>query len=102
LPAEDGPIIVDPSNPNNVIVKRISLVVDGEVKHSMDLPGYFSENSFFVIKFCLASTDFTFSVKEGCAYKIRFEFHPQREIVSGLKYLHKVTRLGIAGFLIEN
>nr|CAD2189201.1 unnamed protein product [Meloidogyne enterolobii] len=81
LPAEDGPIVVDPSNPNNVIVKRISLVVDGEVKHSMDLP---------------ASTDFTFSVKEGCAYKIRFEFHVQREIVSGLKYLHKVTRLGIA------
>uniref|UniRef100_A0A1I8B5X6 Rho GDP-dissociation inhibitor 1 n=1 Tax=Meloidogyne hapla TaxID=6305 RepID=A0A1I8B5X6_MELHA len=84
LPAEDGPIVVDPSNTNNVIVKRISLVVEGEVKHSMDLP---------------ASTDFTFSVKEGCAYKIRFEFNVQREIVSGLKYLHKVTRLGIGGII---
>ncbi|KAF7632775.1 hypothetical protein Mgra_00007837 [Meloidogyne graminicola] len=80
LPLENGPVIVDPNNPNNVIVKKISLVVDGEVKHSMDLP---------------ASTDFTFSIKEGCTYKIRFEFFVQREIVSGLKYLHKVSRLGI-------
>ena len=77
---EGQKVIVDPDNPSNVIMKRISLIADGDVKHSMELP---------------APTDFTFAIKEGCTYKIRFEFYIQREIVSGLKLLHKVSRLGI-------
>jgi hypothetical protein len=40
----EGQIIIEPDNPKNVLVKKISLVVDGEVKHSMELPGFFKQN----------------------------------------------------------
>lgn len=33
-----------------------------------------------------------FVIKEGCQYKIKIYFHVQREIVSGLKYEHKVYK----------
>ncbi|KAL3081317.1 hypothetical protein niasHT_039794 [Heterodera trifolii] len=75
-----GPVLVEPDNPKNVLVRRISLVSDDQVKHSMDLP---------------AKGDFVFCVKEGCTYRIRFEFVVQREIICGLKYAHKVSRLGV-------
>jgi len=73
-------IIVDPDNPSIVILKKLSLIVDEKVIQSVDFP---------------AKNGFTISIKEGCVYKISFEFYVQREIVSGLKYLHKVSRLGI-------
>uniref|UniRef100_A0A914C4M5 Uncharacterized protein n=1 Tax=Acrobeloides nanus TaxID=290746 RepID=A0A914C4M5_9BILA len=73
-------IVVEPSNPLNVIVKSISLVVDNKVMRSMNLPN---------------NDEFTLAIKEGCHYSIHLEFYVQREIVTGLKYLHKVSRLGI-------
>lgn len=42
----------------------------------------------------------TFTIKEGVAYKIRIEFIVQREIVHGLKYVQKTSKLGIPGELI--
>lgn len=80
LGKDSGGVVVDASNPKNVIVKTLSLIIDDNVVHSVDLP---------------TPDDFTLPIKEGCVYKIRFEFFVQREIVSGLKYLHKVSRLGI-------
>lgn len=41
----------------------------------------------------ISADSFTLRVKEDEKYRIRFDFHVQREIVCGLKYLHKVTRL---------
>jgi len=78
--ASSGAIIVRPDNPERVIVTNISLISEGEVKRSMNLPG---------------PLDFVLSIKEGCSYNIRIQYYVQREIVSGLKYSHKVKRLGV-------
>lgn len=43
-----------------------------------------------------------FIIKEGVSYKIRIEFIVQREIVHGLKYVQKTSKLGIPGLLIRN
>lgn len=39
----------------------------------------------------------TFIIKEGVSYRIRIEFIVQREIVHGLKYVQKTSKLGIPG-----
>jgi hypothetical protein len=36
-----------------------------------------------------------FIIKEGIQYKIRIDFHVQREIVTGLKYVQKIHRHGL-------
>lgn len=43
----------------------------------------------------LASDDFVLSIKQGCIYSVRIQYWVQREIVSGLRYTHKVKRLGV-------
>lgn len=78
----DEQILVEPNNPLNVLVRRLCVVVDGEIKHSANLHPH---------------GEFTFVIKEGSIYKFQFEFHIQREIVTGLKYLHKVSRMGVGG-----
>ncbi|KAI3675166.1 hypothetical protein L1987_84751 [Smallanthus sonchifolius] len=35
-----------------------------------------------------------FTLKEGCGYRLRFEFHVSRNIVAGLKYTNNVWRTG--------
>ncbi|VDM62176.1 unnamed protein product [Angiostrongylus costaricensis] len=76
-------IIVDENNPKIVIVKSITLLVDGreDIRMELDDRGAVEER--------------TFVLKEGCQYRLRFEFYVQREIVTGLKYIHKVSRHGI-------
>ncbi|VDL71933.1 unnamed protein product [Nippostrongylus brasiliensis] len=80
LGASPTNIIVDPSNPKVVIVKSITLLVDGreDVKMELDNAGALGNS--------------TFKLKEGCQYRLRFDFYVQREIVTGLKYVHKVSR----------
>lgn len=102
-----GVVVVFPDNPLNVIVKKLSLIVDGNVVRSVDLPGVIfiffirPSNSILPLKsFLPATEEFTLSLKEGCHYKIQLEFYVQREIVTGLKYLHKVSRLGVGGKLV--
>uniref|UniRef100_A0A7E4ZSC0 Rho GDP-dissociation inhibitor 1 n=1 Tax=Panagrellus redivivus TaxID=6233 RepID=A0A7E4ZSC0_PANRE len=73
-------VILFPENPEHVIVKNISLISEGAVKCTMDLP---------------APNDFTLTVKEGCNYNIRITYFVQREIVSGLRYTHRIKRLGV-------
>lgn len=38
-----------------------------------------------------------FAIKEGVSYRIRIDFLVQREIVHGLKYVQKTSRLGVPG-----
>ncbi|KAH7695582.1 rho guanine dissociation factor isoform 1 [Aphelenchoides avenae] len=73
--------LIEPDNPNNVLVKKLSVTIDGKPTHTVDLP---------------ASEEFTLQIKEGSVYKIELQFYVQRDIVTGLKYLHKVSRLGIS------
>lgn len=46
-----------------------------------------------VFNFVYLASQFTIRVKEGERYRIEFKFYVQREIVCGLKYLHKVSRM---------
>lgn len=77
-------IIVDPNNPKNVIVKRLALVVNDRPEMVLELSDDLSQLK-----------KQTFSIKEGIQYKIRIEFYVQREIVHGLKYVQKTSRLGV-------
>lgn len=78
-------ILIDPNNPAKVIVKRLALVVAGRPDMVLELDGV----DLSQLK------KQTFIIKEGIQYKIRVEFYVQREIVHGLKYQQKTSRLGV-------
>lgn len=82
--AQTGPVVVEPDNPRKVIVKRLVLVAADRPEISLDLTGDLSQLK-----------KETFVIKEGVSYKIRIEFIVQREIVHGLKYVQKTSKLGI-------
>uniref|UniRef100_A0A1I7WX44 RHO protein GDP dissociation inhibitor n=1 Tax=Heterorhabditis bacteriophora TaxID=37862 RepID=A0A1I7WX44_HETBA len=75
--------VVDEMDERIVILKSISLVVNGRPDVKMELSN------------AGALEDATFKLKEGCQYRLRFDFFVQREIVTGLKYIHKVSRYGV-------
>jgi Rho GDP-dissociation inhibitor len=77
-------IIIDANNPKDVIVKRLALVVDGRSDMVLELDGDLTQLK-----------KQTFVIKEGIQYKIRIEFFVQREIVHGLKYVQKTSRMGV-------
>ncbi|KAK3797245.1 hypothetical protein RRG08_030470 [Elysia crispata] len=77
-------IIHDPNNKLNCIIQKLSLLVEGRDEVSIDLTKPEEE-----IK------NESFTIKEGCKYQIKIYFLVQREIVTGLKYVHKVFRKGI-------
>lgn len=78
-------ILIDANNPSRVIVKQVALVVDDREDMIIDFQNDKIEN----IK------DKTFIIKEGIKYRIRIDFFVQREIVTGLKYIQKITRKSI-------
>jgi len=82
--AGSGAVVVDESDPRKVIVKKLSLVVEGREDHDIDLT-----QDLAAIK----SSSFT--IKEGCKFRIKIDFVVQREIVHGLKYVQKSYRKGI-------
>ncbi|CAG5135644.1 unnamed protein product [Candidula unifasciata] len=79
-----GNVIIDEKNPNKVIIQKLSLLAEGRDEMSLDLTKPEEE-----IK------KESFTLKEGCKYRIKIYFFVQREIVSGLRYEHKVYRKGI-------
>jgi Rho GDP-dissociation inhibitor len=85
LGSQADKIIIDANNPKNVIVKRLALVVQDRDDMVLDLSGDVS-----VLK------KQSFTIKEGVQYKIRIEFYVQREIVHGLKYVQKTSRMGVS------
>merc|ERR1712212_1252119 len=82
--AGTGAVVVDQNNPNKVIVKALSLVVEGRDDVTMDLT-----EDIAVIK------SKSFTLKEGVKFRIKIDFIVQREIVHGLKYVQKTYRAGI-------
>jgi len=85
LGSQADTILIDPNNPAKVIVKRLALVVAGRPDMVLELDGV----DLSQLK------KQTFIIKEGIQYKIRVEFYVQREIVHGLKYQQKTSRLGV-------
>jgi len=79
-----GAAVVDPSSDNRVLVRKLALVVEGRDDNVLDLTGDIS-----------SLKDQSFTIKEGISYKIRIDFHVQREIVTGLKYIQRTYRKGI-------
>jgi len=77
-------IVIEPNNPEKVLVRKLVLVSEGQAEKVLDLTGDISK---------LKKTIFT--IKEGVQYKIRIEFFVQHEIVTGLKYVQKTYRKGI-------
>jgi len=82
--AGSGAVIVDESDPRTVIVKSLSLIVEGRDDVTMDLT---EDPSVMKTK--------KFTLKEGIKFRIRIDFLVQREIVHGLKYVQKTYRTGI-------
>jgi len=82
--ATKAAVIVEPSNPNRVIVKSLALIVEGRDDVLLDLTGNLDTLKKKV-----------FTVKEGIHYRIRIDFYVQREIVTGLKYQQKIYRHGV-------
>ncbi|XP_022314738.1 rho GDP-dissociation inhibitor 1-like isoform X2 [Crassostrea virginica] len=73
-----------PDDPRNVIVSKLSLVVEGRTDKELDLTGDLSKLKEKV-----------FTIKEGAKYRMKVSFYVQREIVSGLRYEQKTSRKGI-------
>merc|ERR1712055_280556 len=82
--AGSGAIVVEPDDPRKVIVKKLSLVVEGRDDVTIDLT-----EDLKVIK------SKSFTLKEGVKLRIKIDFVVQREIVHGLKYVQKTYRAGI-------
>lgn len=68
----------------NVVVEKLSLVVDGRSDVEVDLTGDLNKLK-----------DSPFCIKEGAAYRLKITFRVNREIVSGLKYFQTTFRKSI-------
>jgi len=82
--AGSGAVIVDESDLRKVIVKSLTLVVEGRDDVTMDLTDNLKEVKRK-----------SFVLKEGVKFRIRIDFNVQREIVHGLKYVQKTYRANI-------
>jgi Rho GDP-dissociation inhibitor len=88
-------------------VKQLALVVVDRPDMVLNLTGDISQlkkqvnhhmtselnKSLFICRFQV------FFIKEGVSYRIRIDFLVQREIVHGLKYVQKTSRLGVPGMI---
>ncbi|GFO47423.1 rho GDP dissociation inhibitor [Plakobranchus ocellatus] len=78
-------LFLDANNPQNAIIQKLSLLAEGRDEVSIDLTQPLED-----IK------KESFTIKEGCKYRIKIYFYIQREIVTGLRYFHSVYRKGIS------
>lgn len=87
-----GKDISDPNDPRKCIILSLGLEVEGRPDIIIDLrsPGALEE---------LEKKPFT--IKEGARFRMKAQFKVQHEILAGLKYLQKVTRMGVSDKLQE-
>lgn len=83
-------VVIKPDDPRRVLVQSLSLVVADRKDLTIDLTGDLS-----------ALKKQKFTIQEGCKYRVRIDFYIQREIVSGLKYIQKVSKQSSAGLLSD-
>ncbi|KAE8578782.1 hypothetical protein XENTR_v10023771 [Xenopus tropicalis] len=78
------PAVVD-SNAPNVQVTRLTLLCDEAPEPiTMDLSGDISHLK-----------DKVYLLKEGCSYRVKISYKVNKEIVSGLRYVHLTYRKGV-------
>jgi hypothetical protein len=87
-----GTNISDPNDPRKCIILSLGLEVEGRPDIIIDLrsPGAVE---------ALQSKPFT--IKEGATFRMKAQFKVQHEILAGLKYLQKVSRVGISSKMQE-
>jgi Rho GDP-dissociation inhibitor len=87
-----GKDISDPSDPRKCIILSLGLEVEGREDIVIDLrsPGAVE---------ALQSKPFT--IKEGATFRMKAQFKVQHEILAGLKYLQKVSRMGVSSKMQE-
>jgi len=81
---QESGVVVFPDDERQVIVQKLALLVDGRPDMEIDLTCDLKE---------IAKKKFV--LKEGVKFKVRIDFIVQREIVTGLKYVQKTSRLGV-------
>jgi len=77
-------VVVFPDDNRQVIVQKLALVVDDRPDVEIDL----TQDLKLIAKK-------KFVIKEGIKFRIRIDFVVQREIVTGLKYIQKTSRMGV-------
>lgn len=69
-------VIIEPSDPSRLILKRLILLPDNHPEISFDLTQRLDKFKDHVI-----------TLKEGSSYRIKLEFYVQRDIISGLRFV---------------
>lgn len=82
-----GNTISDPNDPRTVIITSLGLEVEGRPDIIIDLT---KPNAVDNLK------NQPFTIKEGSAFRMKATFKVQHQILSGLKYLQVVKRMGIS------
>lgn len=87
-----GKDISDPSDPRKCIILSLGLEVEGRPDIIIDLkqPGAVD---------ALKSKPFT--IKEGAVFRMKAQFKVQHQILSGMKYVQVVKRLGVSNKMQE-
>lgn len=67
-------VVIEPTDPSRLLLKRLCMIPDDH-----------SEITFDLTKNLDTYKDRIVTLKEGSAYRIKLEFHVQRDIVSGLR-----------------
>ncbi|KAF2248705.1 E set domain-containing protein [Trematosphaeria pertusa] len=87
-----GKDISDPNDPRKCIILSLGLEVEGRPDIIIDLK---SPGAVETLK------DKPFTIKEGAQFRMKATFKVQHEILAGLKYLQKVSRMGISNKMQE-
>jgi len=77
-------VVIEDENPCNVLIRKMEFLSEEKDGLFIDLT---------LPKDVISQTNFI--VKEGSLYKIRISFQVQREIVTGLQYVHAIKRMGL-------
>ncbi|KAL1303577.1 hypothetical protein AAFC00_006944 [Neodothiora populina] len=87
-----GSTISDPNDPRKVIIFSLGLEIEGRSDVIIDLT---TPNSLEELK----SKPFT--IKEGATFRMKARFRVQHQILSGLKYVQVVKRMGVSNKMQE-
>ncbi|KAF1990770.1 E set domain-containing protein [Aulographum hederae CBS 113979] len=87
-----GKTISDPNDPRKVIILSLALETEGRPDILIDLSQPGAVESL---------KDKPFTIKEGATFRMKATFRVQHQILSGMKYLQVVKRLGVSHKLQE-
>jgi len=87
-----GNTISDPNDPRKVIIFSLGLEIEGRPDVVIDLN---TKNALAELK------EKPFTIKEGATFRMKARFKVQHQILSGLKYVQVVKRMGVSNKMQE-